>query len=146
MEVLVVTACVVVATIDTQGACFCRRFVDAWTDERAGVAQPPPLSCGLESRSGYLLKSYASGTWCVDFSSLFSPRLTVLAGSLLFASNVCPPALHYLFLESHGSGSHYGPHNGGKTRSAVEMGREGWTAGVGRKSHVRTRLCRRLQI
>lgn len=28
-----------------------------------GVAQPAPLSCGLHSRSGYLLQRYASATW-----------------------------------------------------------------------------------
>ncbi|KAJ7620483.1 hypothetical protein DFH06DRAFT_66552 [Mycena polygramma] len=54
LEVLAVALCVVVATADTQG-----------------VAQPPPLSCGLESQSGYLLKRYASGTWiapvCFEF-------------------------------------------------------------------------------
>ncbi|KAJ7676805.1 hypothetical protein DFH06DRAFT_1466204 [Mycena polygramma] len=57
LEVLAVVVCVAVATADTQG-----------------VAQPPPLSCGLESRSGYLLKQYASGTWiapvCFEFVML----------------------------------------------------------------------------
>ncbi|KAJ7677053.1 hypothetical protein DFH06DRAFT_1317645 [Mycena polygramma] len=51
VEVLAVALCVLIATADTQG-----------------VAQPPPLSCGLVSRSGYLLKRYASGTWCVSLS------------------------------------------------------------------------------
>ncbi|KAJ6502755.1 hypothetical protein C8R47DRAFT_1316741 [Mycena vitilis] len=54
LEVLAVAMCVLIATADTQG-----------------VAQPPPLSCGLVSRSGYLLKRYASGTWiapvCFEF-------------------------------------------------------------------------------
>ncbi|KAJ6615063.1 hypothetical protein B0H10DRAFT_2042563 [Mycena sp. CBHHK59/15] len=54
LEFAAVTMCVIVATIDTQGA-----------------AQPVPLSCGLESRSGYLLQDYASGTWiapvCFEF-------------------------------------------------------------------------------
>ncbi|KAJ7110215.1 hypothetical protein C8R43DRAFT_166937 [Mycena crocata] len=46
MEFAAVATCVVGATIDTQG-----------------VAQPAPLSCGLNSMSGHLLKEYASGTW-----------------------------------------------------------------------------------
>ncbi|KAJ7776544.1 hypothetical protein DFH07DRAFT_1056634 [Mycena maculata] len=54
LEVAIVAACITVATADTQG-----------------VAQPVPLSCGLNSMSGYLLKDYASGTWiapvCFEF-------------------------------------------------------------------------------
>ncbi|KAF8202639.1 hypothetical protein K438DRAFT_1932609 [Mycena galopus ATCC 62051] len=54
LEFAAVTACIVVATIDTQGA-----------------SQPPPLSCALNSRSGYLLQRYASATWiapvCFEF-------------------------------------------------------------------------------
>ncbi|KAJ6475610.1 hypothetical protein C8R45DRAFT_1010446 [Mycena sanguinolenta] len=54
LEVAAVAMCIAVATIDTQGA-----------------AQPAPLSCALVSRSGYLLKRYASATWiapvCFEF-------------------------------------------------------------------------------
>ncbi|KAJ7058338.1 hypothetical protein C8F01DRAFT_1147924 [Mycena amicta] len=46
IEFLAVAGSILVATIDTQG-----------------VAQPAPLSCGLNSMSGYLLKRYASATW-----------------------------------------------------------------------------------
>ncbi|KAJ7177239.1 hypothetical protein C8R43DRAFT_1230259 [Mycena crocata] len=57
MELAAVATCVVGATIDTQG-----------------VAQPAPLSCGLNSMSGHLLKEYASGTWiapvCFEFIML----------------------------------------------------------------------------
>ncbi|KAF7313103.1 hypothetical protein MKEN_00996200 [Mycena kentingensis (nom. inval.)] len=53
-EFIAVAVSVIAATIDTQG-----------------VAQLAPLSCGLVSRSGYLLKEYASGTWiapvCFEF-------------------------------------------------------------------------------
>ncbi|KAF7322528.1 hypothetical protein HMN09_00031300 [Mycena chlorophos] len=45
-EFLAVAASVIVATSDT-----------------IGVAQPYPLSCGLQSQSGYLLEHYASATW-----------------------------------------------------------------------------------
>ncbi|KAF7301824.1 hypothetical protein MIND_00748200 [Mycena indigotica] len=45
-EFLAVLGSIIIATIDTQG-----------------VAQPAPLSCGLISVSGYLLKRYASATW-----------------------------------------------------------------------------------
>ncbi|KAJ6453753.1 hypothetical protein C8R45DRAFT_1223064 [Mycena sanguinolenta] len=54
VEVAAVSVCIAVATIDTQGA-----------------AQPAPLSCALVSKSGYLLKRYASATWiapvCFEF-------------------------------------------------------------------------------
>ncbi|KAJ7133889.1 hypothetical protein C8R43DRAFT_1205742 [Mycena crocata] len=57
MELAAVVTCVVGATMDTQG-----------------VAQPAPLSCGLNSMSGHLLKEYASGTWiapvCFEFIML----------------------------------------------------------------------------
>ncbi|KAJ7302248.1 hypothetical protein DFH08DRAFT_905544 [Mycena albidolilacea] len=65
VEVAAVTICVVVATIDTQG-----------------VAQPAPLSCGLHSRSGYLLQRYASATWiapvCFEFVMLVITLAKVL--------------------------------------------------------------------
>ncbi|KAJ7212572.1 hypothetical protein GGX14DRAFT_542550 [Mycena pura] len=55
VELVTLAACVLVATADTQG-----------------VAQPAPLSCGLDSRSGFLLRRFASGTWiapvCFEFT------------------------------------------------------------------------------
>ncbi|KAJ7018439.1 hypothetical protein C8F04DRAFT_1151540 [Mycena alexandri] len=57
LEVVAMGVCVWVATYDTQGA-----------------SQPAPLSCALNSRSGYLLKRFASGTWiapvCFEFIML----------------------------------------------------------------------------
>ncbi|KAJ7271282.1 hypothetical protein B0H12DRAFT_1092903 [Mycena haematopus] len=65
LEVAAVTTCIVVATMDTQGA-----------------AQPAPLSCALVSRSGYLLKRYASATWiapvCFEFLMLVITLARVL--------------------------------------------------------------------
>jgi len=62
LEVAAVTACVVVSTMDTQG-----------------VAQPAPLSCGLNSISGWLQKAYASGTWIAPVCFEFIMVLITLA-------------------------------------------------------------------
>ncbi|CAK5263440.1 unnamed protein product [Mycena citricolor] len=62
LECLVMAACIIVATADTQG-----------------IAQPAPLSCGLHSRSGYLLKMYASGTWIAPVCFEFIMLLITLA-------------------------------------------------------------------
>ncbi|KAJ7264531.1 hypothetical protein B0H12DRAFT_1102148 [Mycena haematopus] len=62
LEFAAVTVCIVVATMDTQGA-----------------AQPPPLSCALDSRSGYLLKRYASATWIAPVCFEFVMVLITLA-------------------------------------------------------------------
>ncbi|KAJ7208259.1 hypothetical protein GGX14DRAFT_454254 [Mycena pura] len=62
LEVLAVALCVLIATRDTQG-----------------VAQPAPLSCALVSRSGYLLKRAASGTWIAPLCFEFIMVLITLA-------------------------------------------------------------------
>ncbi|KAJ7155331.1 hypothetical protein C8R46DRAFT_1117442 [Mycena filopes] len=57
LEFIAMALCITVATYDTQGA-----------------AQPAPLSCALNSTSGYLLHRFASGTWiapvCFEFIML----------------------------------------------------------------------------
>ncbi|KAJ7651761.1 hypothetical protein B0H17DRAFT_1102069 [Mycena rosella] len=62
LEVIAVTTCVAIATMDTQG-----------------VAQPVPLSCDLNSISGYLLKYSATGTWLAPVCFEFIMVLITLA-------------------------------------------------------------------
>ncbi|KAJ7464224.1 hypothetical protein B0H11DRAFT_2051727, partial [Mycena galericulata] len=62
LEVFAVAACVFIATMDTQG-----------------IAQPVPLSCDLNSISGYLLKRYASATWIAPVCFEFVMVLITLA-------------------------------------------------------------------
>ncbi|KAJ7477395.1 hypothetical protein FB451DRAFT_189861 [Mycena latifolia] len=61
-EVVAVASSVIMATMDTQG-----------------VAQPAPLSCALNSISGYLLKRYASATWIAPVCFEFVMVLITLA-------------------------------------------------------------------
>nr|GAT44824.1 predicted protein [Mycena chlorophos] len=60
-EFLAVAASIVVATSDT-----------------VGEAQPSPLSCGLDSKSGYLLERYASATWLAPVAFEFIMILITL--------------------------------------------------------------------
>ncbi|KAJ7616022.1 hypothetical protein FB45DRAFT_236366 [Roridomyces roridus] len=62
LEVAFVSICIAIATADTQG-----------------VAQPYPLSCALNSMSGYLLQRYASGTWIAPVVFEFLMMLITLA-------------------------------------------------------------------
>ncbi|KAJ7467591.1 hypothetical protein FB451DRAFT_394806 [Mycena latifolia] len=61
-EVVAVASSIVVATLDTQG-----------------IAQPAPLSCALNSMSGFLLKRYASATWIAPVCFEFVMVLITLA-------------------------------------------------------------------
>ncbi|KAJ6572792.1 hypothetical protein DFH09DRAFT_401981 [Mycena vulgaris] len=61
-EVLAVAISVFIATMDTQG-----------------IAQPAPLSCGLNSISGHLEKTYASATWIAPVCFEFVMLLITLA-------------------------------------------------------------------
>ncbi|KAJ7133946.1 hypothetical protein C8R43DRAFT_642090 [Mycena crocata] len=57
----------------------CMHSLDASILSCTCVAQPVPLSCGLKSMSGHLLKEYASGTWIAPLCFGFIMLIIILA-------------------------------------------------------------------